>query len=207
MDNFEADLARSYDDQASQRDLADADPLRVAALGRFLDLLRREDRHSVVEFGCGTGGDGALFLGAGLAYRGLDLSREHVELARSKGLDAVVGSVRAVPFEDASFDAGWTMSALLHIPNQDLDQVLEELLRVLTPSAPLAIGLWSGDDDEGHRSDDTHSPARFFSRRTDETLLRLLGRHGEVESFTTWPSPDPQSQGRHYQFAVLRKPA
>lgn len=207
MDDFEADLARSYDQQAERRDKVHGDPLRLAALGRFLDLLRTEDRRSVVEFGCGPGADGVLFTGAGLEYRGLDLSGEHVTLARAKGLHAVVGSVRSLPFEDGAFDAGWTMSTLLHIPNHDLDQVLGELLRVLKPSAPLAIGMWSGADEEGLRAEGAHNPPRFFSRRTDETLQRLLAAHGELESFTTWPGPGAEAEDRHYQFAVLRKPS
>ncbi len=207
MDDFEQDLAGSYDQQAAERDKTHGDPLRLAALGRFLDLIRSEDHRSVVEFGCGTGADGLLFTGAGLEYRSLDLSREHVRLARGKGLDAVVGSVRSLPFGTESFDAGWTMSTLLHIPNHDLDQVLGELLRVLKPSAPLAIGLWSGDDEESLRPDDSHTPPRFFSRRSDQTLQRMLAAHGEIESFTSWPGPDPEAEDRHYQFVVLRKPA
>lgn len=94
------------------------------------------------------------------------------------------------------------MSTLLHVPDSDIDDVLAEIVRVLRPGSPLAVGVWGGTDEEGPRLDDEISPPRFFSFRSDARLRELLGRHGTVEDFATWVSGHggPYS----YQWCVLR---
>lgn len=96
------------------------------------------------------------------------------------------------------------MSTLLHVADADLDAALAEVVRVLRPGAPLAVGLWGGEKTiEGPHGDATHGPARFFSFRTDERVRAVLGRYGTVEQWTTWPG----ARAMHYQFAVVRTPA
>jgi SAM-dependent methyltransferase len=151
-----------------------------------------------------AGRDGAAFAPAGLAYTGVDLAPGSVAACRRSGLDVHVASVLDLPFPDAAFDAGWTMSTLLHIADADVDAALAEVVRVLRPGAPLAVGLWGGEETiEGPHGGATHGPARFFSLRTDERVLAALGRHGTVEQWATWPG----GRGMHYQFALVRTPA
>ena len=87
------------------------------------------------------------------------------------------------------------MSTLLHVADADLDTALAEIVRVLRPGAPLAVGLWGG------RNIEERSP-RFFSFRSDENVRAALGRHGAVERWETWES----ASDLHYQFAVVRTP-
>jgi hypothetical protein len=95
------------------------------------------------------------------------------------------------------------MSTLVHVPNSLFDIAMTEILRVLRAGAPLAIGVWAGVDSEDRSGFDVIEPPRFFSLRSDDTLTRMLGRHGTMEHFATWTrSPE---RGR-YQYAVLRKP-
>ena len=98
------------------------------------------------------------------------------------------------------------MSTLMHLTHAELESGLAEIVRVLTPGAPMALGIW-GDEraHEGPWDDGTlYGPARFFSYRTDEHLLATLRRFGQMEQFLTWPS---QSQATvHYQWVVVRTP-
>lgn len=83
------------------------------------------------------------------------------------------------------------------------DAALAEIVRVLRPAAPLAVGLWGGRDlDEGPAGEATHGPARFFSFRSDEKARAALERHGVVEQWVAWLG----SSDLHYQFAVVRTP-
>jgi SAM-dependent methyltransferase len=188
-------------------------PRRVQERERFISLLKAEGRHDVLEIGTGPGLDGLKFVQAGIHYTGVDLSEEHVRQAQSKGLDVSVASARRLPFADGTFPAVWTMSTLLHIPASDIDGVLRELVRVAAPNAPIAVGLWSGEDVEGLNPEDDLEPRRFFSRRSDETVRRVFGRYGEIEDFVTWPEGTGEESGpgagnwtQHYQFLILRTP-
>ncbi len=65
----------------------------------------------------------------------LDISPRMVELARERGVEAQVGDVQELPFEDDSFDCALAAWMLFHVP--DLDRGLGELVRVLRPGGRL----------------------------------------------------------------------
>ena len=202
MNPLEADLAAYYDQEAGERAERQLLPQRVAHRAAFLDLLVAEGRSRVVEIGTGPGVDAQAFLDRGLAVSGVDLSAVHVRRAREVGVDAVVGSVLDLPYPDGSFDAGWTMSTLLHVPDSHLDAALSEVVRVLEPGAPLAVGVWGGLDREGPGDQDSFQPPRFFSLRSHERWRAALERHARVEEWDTWA---PEGQPWTYQWAVLRR--
>jgi SAM-dependent methyltransferase len=210
----EADLALFYDRHAAAPNTRALTPHRVESREWFIRLLKEEHRHSVFELGCGTGVEGLEFVKAGLHYCGVDLSGESVRLARAKGLDASVASGRDLPFPAGSFAAAWTMSTLLHVPNSRIHGVARELVRVCAPGAPVAVGLWSGEDVEVLNPEDDEEPRRFFSRRSDAAVREIFGAHGDIEQFRTWPEGTGNESGpgrgawtQHYQFLVLRTPS
>ena len=208
MTNLEDELASFYDLQAPQRAARNPPPQRIQHRDDFVALLRSEDRTSVIEIGTGTGQDASALQAAGLTVSGIDLSAENVRHCRARGIDARQASLFEIPFEAATFDAAWTMSTLLHVPNARLDEALTEVTRVLRPNAPLAIGLWGGPDSEHyqHRSRDGIEVKRFFSWRSDAYLRELLEPHGTIERFETWPDSDPNSE-LHYQYCIVRTPS
>lgn len=197
----EADLVEYYNNEVPARAHRDLPATRAAARAAYVDLLSREGRTTVLEVGCGPGRDGTALQDDGLTYTGVDLAPASVEHCRAIGLDAHVASVLDLPFPDATFDAGWTMSTLLHIDNADLRPALSEICRVLRPGAPLAIGLWGAAEATEHAFEDEteFGPARFFSIRTDDQLRAELEQHGVVEEWSTW-----EGEPMHYQWAVLR---
>lgn len=90
----------------------------------------------VLEVGCGQGWASEWIkdeLGAEVIA--VDQSERMVELTRRRGVDARVGDVQDLPFEDESFDAGLAAWMLYHVA--DLDRGLSELARVLRPGARL----------------------------------------------------------------------
>ena len=199
----ESDLIAYYDNEVQARADRGLPDARVARRTAYLQRLEREERRTVLEIGCGPGRDGQAISDAGFAYVGVDLAPASVEACRALGLDARVGSVLELPFEDASFDAGWTMSTLLHIADEDLDQAMSEIARVLRPGAPLAIGLWGSatSGEQVWQDKSGFGPGRFFSTRTDDGLRATLQRYGIVDEWETWA--DDGDGPMHYQWAVL----
>lgn len=201
MQPRESDLAAYYDQEAARRAARQIDPHRVERRDWFASLVRAEGRSRLLEVGTGPGQDAVAFQACGLTVSGVDLSPAHVRLARGSGVEVSVASVLALPFADDAFDAGWTMSTLLHVPDARFDRALAEIRRVLQPGSPLAVGLWGGEDFEGPSDKDQIRPPRFFSVRSHERLQQMLGRHGDLEQFETWGGGDG---GWSYQWCVLR---
>jgi len=186
VDYYEREMA-----ERAHRPLGDDRERRLAA---FVDTARREELASVVEVGCGAGRDGVVLAAAGLAYTGLDLTPAAVELCRTLGLDAHVGPATALPFDTGSFDAGWSMSTLMHLPGDDIVSALAELRRVVRQGGLLEVGVW-GSDTSHEWTDDG---GRYFRSRTDDELVDLLAAVGEVVAFDTWSR---FADGGHYQWA------
>lgn len=84
----------------------------------------------VLEVGCGRG-ETAEWIAAetGAEVVAIDQSERMVDLTRARGVDARVGDVQELPFEDGSFDCAVAAWMLYHVP--DLDRGLGELARVV----------------------------------------------------------------------------
>jgi len=201
---LEDDLARYYDNEAPSRRDRPLTPQRVQHRARFARLLRDEGRVHLLDVGTGPGIDAAAFSGEGLQVTGIDLSPVAVAMCREAGVDAHVGSVLDLPFADATFDAVWTMSTLLHVPDASIHRALAELVRVCRPGAPVAIGVWAGDDVEGPSTFDEVDPPRFFSFRSERRLRELLVAHGELEELSALLEDERDGT---YHVARLRRPA
>jgi SAM-dependent methyltransferase len=193
----EQELRSFYDGEVSRRAARELDPERVSRRERFIGLLAARGCRNMLEIGCGPGRDGVHFVRAGVEYVGVDLAPKAVEHCRRLGLRAEQASVLDLPFADASFDAGWTMSTLVHVAGDDLPAALGEIARVLRRGAPLAVGLWGGTPREGPHG------ARFFAIRSDDDVRRALEAIGSIEAFETWPHPDDDAE-LHYQLVRVR---
>lgn len=150
--------------------------------------VREAAPRDVVEVGCGWGEFAARVqdeLGATVVA--IDISPRMVELARDRGIDAHVGDVQALSFDDASFDCAVANHMLYHA--SDIDRALSELTRVLRPGGTLVattngkrhlaeLWLLVGRDKS---KEDRH----FFSEDAEE----LLRRHFETVERTDVESP------------------
>jgi SAM-dependent methyltransferase len=91
---------------------------------------------AVLEVGCGEGELAARMAGELEAtVVAIDQSARMVELTRERGVDARVGDVQTLAFDDASFDVAVAAWMLFHVP--DLERGLGELARVLRPGGRL----------------------------------------------------------------------
>lgn len=204
MNELERDLARFYDQQAPQRETRPVPVERGHDRRRFVQILRREDRTTVLDIGAGAGHDSAELDAAGLTVVALDLSLANSVLCQRKGVPSMVASTAHLPIRSAAFDAVFTMSTLLHLPDAAFELAIADIVRVVEPGGLIAVGLWGGLDREMVHHDDEFEPKRRYWYRSDESLLRLIESHGVIEHSRTWTG---DVEGLHYQFLVVRTPA
>src|SRR5439155_308918 len=99
----------------------------------------------LLEVGCGAGEMAARIgreLGAEVV--GLDQSARMVDLTRERGVEAVVGDVQALPFDDGDFDcvvAGWLF---YHVADREL--AIAECARVLRPGGRLVAATLADEN-------------------------------------------------------------
>jgi ubiquinone/menaquinone biosynthesis C-methylase UbiE len=147
----------------------------------------------IVEVGCGRGEFAHRLARAGIEVVALDQSARMVELTKARGVNAQVGDVQDLPFEDDTFDAAVANFMLYHVA--DLDRGLCELARVIrsrgilvaaTNSQRQLAELWElvgrnlSDREDGFtRENGDQRLRRHFSkaRRVDlDTTLQLTAR-------------------------------
>jgi SAM-dependent methyltransferase len=130
------------DEYASERGLLGRrDAYRYAsgpdAPARAVEAVLEAEPRRVLEVGCGPGEAAARIVANGVEVVAVDVSPRMVELALGRGVDAGVGDVQSLPFEDGSFDGALAAWMLYHVP--DPDRGLAELARVLEPGGRLVV--------------------------------------------------------------------
>ena len=202
MDRISADLAAYYEDEAGDRAGRPIDAERVARRNRFIERCRSEGIARVLDVGMGPGRDAVAMRRGGLATLGLDLAHESARIARADGVPAIQGSLYDLPVAAESVDAVWTMSTLVHVPDERFDDAMSEIERVVRAGGLVAVGLWGGRDQEGVLDFEDGRSGRFFSLRTADRACAMLRAHGEMLTHEVWGGV-----GRHawaYLVAVLR---
>lgn len=204
MASLDDDLRAYYDAEAEQRAARDPGPMRTVLRDRFVQRLRDEGLHRIVECGGGTGHDAAGFARDGVTVVSTDLTFRPLAVSRGRGTTVVQASMLALPFSDDGFDAAWTMSTFVHIPDDRVDRALGELVRVVAPGGLIGVGTWGGPDAQLVSDRDVIQPPRLFCRRRHVRWREMLGRHADVVAFSTHDTPDTVGTDWSYQFAVLR---
>jgi SAM-dependent methyltransferase len=108
------------------------------------EAVREREPGRVLEVGCGPGYFGENLRGRlGVEVVALDASPRMVELARERGLEALVGDVQELPFPEDDFDVVVANWMLYHVADPDLG--LSEIARVLRPGGRLVAATFGND--------------------------------------------------------------
>ena len=202
----ERETGRYYDAE-HDREARPLDPRRIAARGRFTDVVRTAGRKGpILEVGTGPGRDAVALADGGLEVIGVDVSLGHARRAAANGVAVAVSSARALPVASGSIVGLWSMSTLMHIPDVAIGDAMRELARALAPGAPMAVGVWGGPDVEHYSespADAPGQPRRLFSRRSEprwRTLLELVGR---IDEYEVWEQPGDDGDAFRYHLAFV----
>ena len=181
-----ADLRAYYEREAELGLRGIPAPNRLRARDEFIELLSAERRHRLVDFGAGPGEDLVGFVEADIDSVGVDLALGNAKLAANRGLHVVAGSIAAPPFRPGSFDAGWSMSTFMHVPETEGAAVALAMAEPLETGAPLMVGLWGGSPQEHIDTTQLEGQRRLFSLRSVEVNGNLLNAAGATEHLDTW---------------------
>ena len=118
---------------------------RQARLMAF--LARLSPGASILELGCGAGGDTAEMLARGFDVRPTDGSPEMADVA-SKHLGRTVETLLFHDLDEVeAYDAVWANACLLHVPRPEFPGVLARIWRALKPSGHFFASYKEGDGD------------------------------------------------------------
>jgi len=152
---------------------------RRAIIARELRRLGPPGR--AVEIGASGGGNSRELRRHGWDVLATEYLQTGVDIARTRGLNAIRADARDLPLESASYDLLISFDVLEHIEEDHL--AAAEIFRVLRPggtaliAVPCDMALWSAFDvASGH-----------FRRYTRRSLRELVEKAGlEVETLWSW---------------------
>jgi SAM-dependent methyltransferase len=116
---------------------------RQARLTAFLALLAPDP--TILELGCGAGGDTAEMLARGFNVLPTDGSPEMADVA-SRRLGRPVGTLLFHDLDAVeAYEGVWANACLLHVPRDELAPILERIWRALKPGGAFYASFKTGD--------------------------------------------------------------
>lgn len=154
---------------------------------------------AVLDAGCGSGRDAKAFQTMGYHVDAFDASAEMVMLARKyTGLP-----IKEMMFNDVVWQqkyAGiWCCASLLHLPMQQLPDVMRKLADSLKVGGVWYISFKYGDTEREHEG-------RHFTDINEDRLQKLLEYVPEMKIISVWKTEDKRPH-RHETWlnAILRR--
>ena len=159
---------------------------KIRERAKFFNLIKQENKKSLLELGAGAGYDSLFFMNCGLTVTAVDISSEMVKNCREKGINAYELDYYNISSLDRKFECVFAMNTLLHIPKLDLNHVLNEISTVIEPEGLFYIGLYGGKDTEGeHINSEVSDIPRFFAFHSENYLKMILLKHFKIVKFET----------------------
>jgi len=114
-------------------------------LNDFLSLTKSANPY-VLDLGCGNGKDTQYLLQRGANIVAIDYSLGMLKEVRKRITEGIICQMdmRNLGFSGGVFDGVWANGCIYHVPKNNLLLVLQELLRVLTPSGVVSFNFKIG---------------------------------------------------------------
>ena len=153
----------------------------------------------ILDAGCGSGRDSKVFLNMGFDVVAMDASIEVCKEAEAY----LNRPVLCQTFEEINFveefDGIWACASLLHVAKSEMDSVMEKMKRALKERGMMYVSFKYGKSER-------EKDGRFFSDYTEETLIRMLDRHGfAIEEIFVSCDVRKEREGERWVNAMVRK--
>lgn len=142
---------------------------------------QEEGVHSILDLGCGLGRHALYFTQKGFKVTAVDLSAEaiafNIEMQEEQGADYLCkrADMMKLPFANDAFDRVFSYHVISHQDTAGVQQVLQEIARVLKPGGKVFLTLCSKEhyafSEEG------------FPRVDENTVLKTEGAEEDVPHF------------------------
>lgn len=147
----------------------------------------------ILDAGCGSGRDSKAFLDAGYDVVAFDASRE----MRIRASEYIGREVLDLRFEEISFekefDGIWASASLLHVPMEELPEVMGRMRKALKPGGVMYASFKYGEGTKVRGE-------RLFSDFNEKSVVPLFENAGfEIVSNTVGPDSRP---GRETEYWV-----
>ena len=177
-------LKAYYNQEAELRNQKSKAEWKIKVREEFCDLIKQENKETLLELGAGAGYDSLFFMDNGLKVTAVDLSAEMVKKCREKSVEAYEMDFYNLSSLKKNFDCVWAINTLLHVPKADLSHVLNEIDSVLDANGLFYMGLYGGKNSEGEyvNAEISETP-RFFSFHSEAYLKHMLENYFEILKF------------------------
>jgi SAM-dependent methyltransferase len=176
-------------------------PLELAMIDYFTDLVQEPRR--VLDAGCGAGRMLPYLAARGCLPEGVDLSPQMIRRAHHDHPEypSAVGTLTSLPHSDQEFDGVFSWYSTIHNPDDDLDRMVAQMVRVLRPGGHLLVAFQVG---VGRRGVGQGFAALGYDivmnryHRTVDDMTSHLARHGlemvaRLQRGPVGSEPDPQA--------------
>lgn len=163
---------------------------------KFLELL--PENADVLDLGCGSGRDGKALEEAGCYVTLLDGSAQMCKLAEiTTGKEVLNLRFEEMEFEEV-FDGIWACASLLHVPEREIDQIMEKVCFALKPGGILYVSFQYGEKEQIRDQ-------RLFHDYTPDSLGKMLKRQKELEILEIWIDKDARRKDKNWVNALAKK--
>ena len=154
----------------------------------FLECLEEGD--AILDLGCGSGRDTVTFYERGFDVTPLDGSEEMCKLAEiHTDMEVLHMDFRQMEFDDA-FDGIWACASLIHIPKDEIQDVLTRIAEALKKNGVVYMSFHEGEF-EGF------SGERYFSDYEEAEMERIIKESGRFKLLKIWETKDKGQGSSH----------
>jgi len=178
---------------------------KVNVREKFWNLIKSEDKKTLLELGAGAGYDSLFFMQRGMDVTAIDLSTEMVKKCVEKNIEAYELDLYNLSSLNRKFDCVYSLNTFLYIQKNDLSGVFREINSVLSKNGLFYMGLYGGDDIEKELvfSDVSDVPL-FLIFHSKDCLKSAFREYFEIVSFECIYLENKENFNNFYSF-VLRK--